>query len=192
MAENYLAHHGILGMKWGRRRYQNPDGSLTDEGKRRYGVRVVIRSSKKKKTASDKPVAFDDDVKQIVMRSGNPSEILKYQDKLTSQELNEALSRVRSVDSLSDLANKRGIKNGTFKSVVNLLNNTVNAVNTVDRYVQAYNTGKKWFGKKEKDFNQMTYNEAMEAGKSDKLKAADFVKLSAAAASREKLFGNQG
>lgn len=31
-----LRHHGILGMKWGVRRYQNPDGSLTDAGKRRY------------------------------------------------------------------------------------------------------------------------------------------------------------
>lgn len=34
----YLAHHGILGQKWGIRRYQNPDGSLTPEGKARYGV----------------------------------------------------------------------------------------------------------------------------------------------------------
>lgn len=34
---SYLAHHGIKGQKWGIRRYQNPDGSLTSEGKHRYG-----------------------------------------------------------------------------------------------------------------------------------------------------------
>lgn len=33
-----LAHFGILGMKWGVRRYQNPDGTLTEEGKHRYGA----------------------------------------------------------------------------------------------------------------------------------------------------------
>lgn len=31
-----LYHHGILGMKWGIRRYQNKDGSLTEAGKRHY------------------------------------------------------------------------------------------------------------------------------------------------------------
>ena len=34
--KNYLAHHGIKGQKWGIRRYQNEDGTLTEEGKRRY------------------------------------------------------------------------------------------------------------------------------------------------------------
>lgn len=33
----YIAHHGIKGQKWGIRRYQNPDGSLTPEGLARYG-----------------------------------------------------------------------------------------------------------------------------------------------------------
>lgn len=36
MNDIYLAHHGVKGMKWGVRRYQNEDGSLTSVGKRRY------------------------------------------------------------------------------------------------------------------------------------------------------------
>ena len=32
-----LYHHGIAGQKWGVRRYQNSDGSLTEAGRKRYG-----------------------------------------------------------------------------------------------------------------------------------------------------------
>lgn len=34
--ESQLKHWGVKGMRWGERRYQNKDGSLTDAGKRRY------------------------------------------------------------------------------------------------------------------------------------------------------------
>lgn len=44
----YISHHGIKGQKWGIRRYQNPDGTLTEEGKKRYGT---ISRYYEKKTA---------------------------------------------------------------------------------------------------------------------------------------------
>ena len=45
-----LYHHGILGQKWGVRRYQNSDGTLTEEGKKRYSGRD---------TTPDKVITFD-------------------------------------------------------------------------------------------------------------------------------------
>ena len=46
-SSDYLYHHGIKGMQWGVRRYQNPDGSLTAAGKKRVSQRrpddIVIK-----------------------------------------------------------------------------------------------------------------------------------------------------
>lgn len=56
---DYLTHHGILGMKWGVRRYQNKDGTLTPSGKRRQSIiessrEEGIRVAKSKKQAQKK------------------------------------------------------------------------------------------------------------------------------------------
>lgn len=45
--KDYLAHHGIAGQKWGVRRYQNEDGSLTPEGREHYGYSMNERGAKK-------------------------------------------------------------------------------------------------------------------------------------------------
>lgn len=50
---NSLEHHGIKDMHWGIRRFQNPDGSLTEEGKLRYlGADTIKKSRTKELTAS--------------------------------------------------------------------------------------------------------------------------------------------
>lgn len=44
--ESELVHHGIKGQKWGVRRYQNKDGSLTSAGKKRYSKEYKKQAKK--------------------------------------------------------------------------------------------------------------------------------------------------
>lgn len=72
-------HHGVQGQKWGVRRWQNPDGSLTPEGRKHYGLNTLdynerysgdkkagIKAYKQERKALRKAVAqveYDDEVK---------------------------------------------------------------------------------------------------------------------------------
>ena len=51
ISEDELYHHGVKGMKWGVRRYQNKDGSLTNRGKKRQ--KILLQASDKAKELSD-------------------------------------------------------------------------------------------------------------------------------------------
>lgn len=48
MESSALKHYGVRGMRWGVRRYQNKDGSLTNAGKKRYDRDVRENNAKKK------------------------------------------------------------------------------------------------------------------------------------------------
>ena len=78
--EHYLAHHGIKGQMWGRRRYQNEDGSLTEEGKQRYGSDSDEGSNSDKKNV------------KITLPDYGKAEKKLMNDSFTKQEISEGLN----------------------------------------------------------------------------------------------------
>jgi hypothetical protein len=66
----YLAHHGILGQKWGVRRFQNPDGSLTYAGKMR------LKGAKRKQDLIKTQLGIDIDQKTLSQKDPNSSKEL--------------------------------------------------------------------------------------------------------------------
>lgn len=95
--QNELYHHGILGMKWGVRRYQNKDGSLTPAGKKRYAKlnselnKLRTGASKTMQSEYNKHVGVSDD------------------------ELKARIARLKLEDEYSQLASKlnpKKVKNG--------------------------------------------------------------------------------
>lgn len=96
MTDNELQHYGILGMKWGVRRYQNYDGSLTPAGRKRYWTNAGLEDrggeSTGNSSGSDSTRSSQSSSSQST--SSRPSTKMPAASELTTKELDEFLRRV--------------------------------------------------------------------------------------------------
>ena len=117
---DYVTHSGIPGMKWGVRRYQNEDGTLTDAGKIRYGKYSDMNKDQKKqadKYSSDRSNAGN--AAANIARSGadiartfkNKNVKNSPASKMSDTELRNAINRMnmeRQYNQLTGADTRRG------------------------------------------------------------------------------------
>ena len=132
MENNALQHWGIKGMKWGVRRYQNKDGTLTEEGKKRASKERSRLSEKKQKDYKpdvDKWVTKDiEGARQLADAGANAVRTAKeVSDKFSSskpakskidlssmsdKELRDRINRAMMEKQYNDLFNKPEVSKG--------------------------------------------------------------------------------
>lgn len=128
--EEYLAHHGTKGQRWGVRRFQNSDGSLTAAGKLRYSVgnggRSVRNKVDPKSPAKLKKRQVKEAAKLERLKIKESSKNEKYKEKLdrkksriTNKEYVKTLSddELRKINS-RDSAENMWLKNHPEKKTV--------------------------------------------------------------------------
>lgn len=89
--EDYLEHHGIKGQKWGIRRYQNADGSLTEEGRRRYDIKEAkIKAKADRAVARAQVKSAKLNAKTEKITAKNLKKASKVQTKILKMEMKAA------------------------------------------------------------------------------------------------------
>jgi hypothetical protein len=90
-----LIHHGVSGMKWGVRKYQNADGSLTDAGRKHYGVGDPLSKTAKTatKVTESKTVIKK---KQTASKVEQPKQqVTKSVKEMSESEIRDAINRMQ-------------------------------------------------------------------------------------------------
>ena len=162
-----LYHWGIKGMKWGVRRYQNKDGSLTKAGQKRYNKETAELKSEKKvlrnklrtqkkieklKTLKDETEEMKKSVeeketpeakRERLLKSTDPKELYENRNLLTTAELNERINRIDTEARLNSKIVVEQQKTGMdyVNEKMNRASNTINNVTNMFRKVdEAYST----------------------------------------------------
>ena len=90
--DDVLIHYGILGMKWGVRRYQNKDGSLTSAGKKRYSNNDNIKEAPQKNTEEPKKKSVKDMSDEELRREVNRMQLEQNYLRMTGQNIEKGKS----------------------------------------------------------------------------------------------------
>lgn len=131
-----LYHYGIKGQKWGVRRYQNPDGTLTEAGKKREERKAIKEIKKDRRTAAKRASLLSDDELDTRIRRLQKEKQLR---ELTESEINPGRNAAKKT--LSKYSNMF-----VQAFVQKVANRTADAVidNGPDASVKAFNAGREW------------------------------------------------
>ena len=99
MSPNELQHHGILGQKWGVRRYQNEDGSYTAEGKARRSRNDANTEYTEKQRKYDRAV-YSKGAEKRINRRMNEGYGLKAARSLEAQRIHSARNRASTASTV--------------------------------------------------------------------------------------------
>lgn len=97
---NSLIHYGIKGMKWGVRRYQNSDGTYTDEGKRRRNYSSDYTSTQSLRKKSYKELS-NSELKELNRRLNLESEYKRLNASTSSKAYTAAKTFVGVTGTIS-------------------------------------------------------------------------------------------
>ena len=109
-----IKHHGIKGQKWGVRRFQNADGSLTADGRKRYGSEDM--RNVKKQVDNGKNVV--DGVKRSKAKAAEKRTEKKIKDDLSQmsdQELRDIVNRLNMEERYMQVMKTRDVQVGKSK-----------------------------------------------------------------------------